>query len=158
MTPQRFQEAETVLEHLEKLSPEQQKDYFRAMEMENSTLYQDVVSLLDAEANVLLPHSPVVPQAKVPVVSRGVLLGGRYEVIRQIGKGGMGSVFLARDLTHNMAPGHPGVDREADWGERLIAIKIAGPGLGRAFLDKEAEVLRRLHHPHLPRVWDTTSW
>ncbi len=68
---------------------------------------------------------------------------GRYQVQRELGRGGMGSVYLAYDLQHR----------------RQVAIKVArlaGPE-ARAQFRREALYLQRLHHHSLPRVWDTFS-
>jgi pimeloyl-ACP methyl ester carboxylesterase len=73
----------------------------------------------------------------------GAALGGRYEVVRLIGRGGMSSVFLARDLRH---------DRE-------VAVKVLFPdpgsrdGSGR-FL-AEIRVTARLQHPHILPLFDS---
>jgi serine/threonine protein kinase len=68
---------------------------------------------------------------------------GRYQVQRELGRGGMGSVYLAFDLQHR----------------RQVAIKVArlaGPE-ARAQFRREALYLQKLHHHSLPRVWDTFS-
>ncbi len=70
----------------------------------------------------------------------GTLLQNRYRIIRLLGEGGMGAVYLARD-------------------ERLkrdIALKecfFTDDGLRRAF-EREALLLANLNHPALPRVMD----
>jgi protein kinase-like protein len=70
----------------------------------------------------------------------------RYEVVRQVARGGMGTVWLAR------ARGGLGV-------QRLVAVKtmhgdIAGdPQLRAMFLD-EVGLAARLDHPHVARVLD----
>ncbi len=70
----------------------------------------------------------------------GFLLRGRYRIIRLLGKGGMGMVYLADDLTLN---------REA-------AVKVnfsTGEESAVQFL-QEAHLLAALRHPNLPRVTD----
>ncbi len=68
------------------------------------------------------------------------ILANRYRVIKRLGKGGMGSVYLARDNKLNM----------------LWAIKELGDS--DLFLSharkSEISVLRRVSHPNLPRVTD----
>jgi serine/threonine-protein kinase len=65
-------------------------------------------------------------------------LQGRYLLDRELGRGGMGVVYLARDV---------GLDR-------LVAIKLlpphlaAGPGVRSRFL-REARTAARLSHPHI---------
>jgi serine/threonine protein kinase/WD40 repeat protein len=59
-----------------------------------------------------------------------------YEVLRQLAKGGMGTVMEARDLTLH----------------RTVAMKVlprAVPGQARARFDREARVLARLEHPNI---------
>lgn len=67
---------------------------------------------------------------------------GRYQVIRRIGEGGMGAVYLA----------------EQDNPRRMVALKIIRPGLvSRALLrrfEHEAHVLGRLQHPGIAQIFE----
>ena len=70
-------------------------------------------------------------------------LEGRYEVEREIGRGGMATVFLARDIRH----------------DRLVALKLLNPELGAVlgverFLS-EIKVTANLQHPHLLPLFDS---
>src|SRR5215211_8521561 len=70
-------------------------------------------------------------------------LTDRYVVEREIGAGGMATVYLARDLRHN----------------RLVALKVVRPELGgpegvERFL-REIELAARLQHPHILPVFDS---
>ncbi|HEX9565557.1 MAG TPA: serine/threonine-protein kinase, partial [Gemmatimonadaceae bacterium] len=72
-----------------------------------------------------------------------VALTGRYVFDREIGRGGMASVYLARDVRHN----------------RNVAVKVLNPELGAAlgaerFLT-EIEVTANLHHPNLLPLFDS---
>lgn len=68
------------------------------------------------------------------------VLQSRYRIIRQLGQGGMGAVYEAMD-------------------ERLdavVALKetlFADERLRKQF-EREARLLKRMHHPALPRVSD----
>jgi len=68
---------------------------------------------------------------------------GRYEIVREVGRGSMGVVYQARD---------PRIDR-------LVAVKvlrqdrITSDTLVRRFL-KEAKAIGRLNHPHIVTVYD----
>jgi len=75
------------------------------------------------------------------------ILGGRYQVIRQLAAGGFGQTFLAHD---RHLPGHP-----------ICVIKQLKPRFSdasslktaRRLFDTEAEVLYELgHHPQIPRL------
>ncbi|MCC7325093.1 MAG: serine/threonine protein kinase, partial [Gemmatimonadaceae bacterium] len=69
-------------------------------------------------------------------------LAGQYALLRPLGQGGMGTVFLARDLT---------LDRE-------VAIKVispelaASPELKQRFL-QEARTVAKLRHPNIVAVY-----
>ncbi|NIQ57194.1 MAG: protein kinase, partial [Gammaproteobacteria bacterium] len=70
-------------------------------------------------------------------------LAGRYVIEREIGAGGMATVFLARDVRH----------------ERDVALKVLDPELG-AFLGSErflAEIgtTASLQHPHILPLFDS---
>ncbi|MCH8344568.1 MAG: serine/threonine protein kinase [Planctomycetes bacterium] len=67
---------------------------------------------------------------------------GRYRVVRVLGEGGMGTVFLA----------------EQDKPTRLVALKVIRPGVVSANLlrrfEHEAQVLGRLQHPGIAQIYE----
>jgi serine/threonine-protein kinase len=70
-------------------------------------------------------------------------LAGRYVIERELGRGGMATVYLAQDLRH----------------ERPVALKVLRPDLssslgGERFL-REIKVAARLQHPHILTVLDS---
>src|SRR5438445_5908503 len=70
-------------------------------------------------------------------------LAGRYTIERELGRGGMATVYLARDLKHH----------------RRVAIKVLKPELASAlgperFL-REIEISARLTHPHILPLHDS---
>src|SRR5665213_3544222 len=70
-------------------------------------------------------------------------LSGHYEIEREIGRGGMATVYLARDVKH----------------DRLVALKVLDPELGAVlgverFLS-EIRVTANLQHPHLLPLFDS---
>ncbi len=70
-------------------------------------------------------------------------LAGRYAVDRELGAGGMATVYLAEDLKHH----------------RRVAIKVLAPELARSlgaerFL-REIEVTANLNHPHILPLHDS---
>jgi len=72
--------------------------------------------------------------------------GVRYEVVRSLGRGGMGEVFLARRL------GAEGFDREVAL--KCIAAGLeADEGVRKAFL-YEAKLASRLRHPNIAEAYD----
>jgi eukaryotic-like serine/threonine-protein kinase len=70
-------------------------------------------------------------------------LAGRYAIQRELGRGGMATVFLAEDLKHH----------------RQVALKVLNPELaealgGERFL-REIEIAAGLHHPHILPLYDS---
>ncbi len=68
-------------------------------------------------------------------------IADRYEIVRTLGEGAQGTVYLARDLSRNGRP---------------VALKTfarGGPERERAFR-RECEVLHQLRHPHIARLED----
>src|SRR5262245_31573449 len=65
---------------------------------------------------------------------------GRYEILRPLGEGGMGVVYLAHD---------PGLDRP-------VALKLLRPELRavQVRLLREGQAVARLAHPSIVRVFD----
>ncbi len=70
-------------------------------------------------------------------------LADRYEIEREIGQGGMATVYLAEDLKHH----------------RKVAVKVLRPDLAAAlgperFL-REIEIAANLTHPHILPLHDS---
>ena len=73
----------------------------------------------------------------------GAALTGRYSIERELGRGGMATVYLARDLRHR----------------RHVALKVLHPELSAVlgsdrFL-KEIELTANLQHPHVLPLFDS---
>lgn len=74
-------------------------------------------------------------------------LAGRYTVERELGRGGMATVYLARDERHG----------------RAVALKLLrpelvpddGPWRGAARFQREIEIAARLSHPHILPLYDS---
>src|SRR5688572_29994431 len=78
-----------------------------------------------------------------PIDTINAALADRYRIERELGAGGMATVYLARDLRH---------DRE-------VAIKVLHPDLGAAlgaerFLS-EIKTTAKLQHPHILPLLDS---
>jgi serine/threonine-protein kinase len=73
----------------------------------------------------------------------GDALAGRYEIVKELGRGGMATVYLARDVKH----------------DRDVAIKVLHQDLGAAigperFL-REIKVAANLQHPNILPLFDS---
>jgi serine/threonine protein kinase len=84
-------------------------------------------------ADVARPH-PASPRPRV----------GPYEIVRELGSGGMGSVYLAR--------------RADEQFEKEVALKIVRGGVAaeadRQLFRRERQILAGLEHPHIARLLD----
>ena len=86
-------------------------------------------------------ESTVAQQLSPPGSTAGLptgLLGGRYEVIEQVGQGGMGVVFKGR---------HTELDK-------LVALKLTLPGVSVERFKREAQLLARVSSPRVVAVHD----
>jgi serine/threonine protein kinase len=84
-------------------------------------------------------YTPLTPDAQ----RLAAALSDRYRIERELGTGGMATVYLAHDLKH----------------EREVAIKILHPDLGAAlggdrFL-AEIKTTAKLQHPHILPLLDS---
>ncbi len=72
-------------------------------------------------------------------------LAGRYQLLREVGRGGMATVYLANDVKHN----------------RQVAVKVLKPDLAASlgadrFL-REIEIAAQLNHPHILPLLDSAD-
>ena len=88
------------------------------------------------------------PEELLPELRAGDVVAGRFELTRELGRGGFGLVFEARD-------------RELG---RLVAFKAIRPIRTRALeklakpLKEEAEAAARLNHPNVVTLHDSAAW
>jgi serine/threonine-protein kinase len=70
-------------------------------------------------------------------------LAGRYVFERELGRGGMATVYLAHDTKH----------------DALVALKVLPPAIARAFgtqrFENEIKIAARLQHPHILPILDS---
>jgi eukaryotic-like serine/threonine-protein kinase len=69
-----------------------------------------------------------------------------YEILREIGRGGMARVYVARELKH----------------DRLVALKVLEPEVADAVAAErfveEIRILATLQHPHIVPLFDSGVW
>ena len=78
-----------------------------------------------------------------PLERLNAALAGRYAIERELGSGGMATVYLADDMKHH----------------RKVAVKVLRPELASAigpdrFL-REIEIVAKLNHPHILALYDS---
>ena len=79
----------------------------------------------------------------VQLETLGAALSSRYRIERQLGEGGMATVYLAHDLRH----------------DRKVALKVLKPDiaqtLGGERFHREIQLAARLSHPHILPLFDS---
>lgn len=85
--------------------------------------------------------------AKLKPLEEGTVLNGRYEIVRKIGGGGMGAVYLASD--NNLG----GVLRAV---KEMVQAHIEEEQQAKAIEDfrRESVILSQLDHPSIPTIYD----
>src|SRR5579871_3398451 len=108
-------------------------------------------TLGDAEGRMTTPRQPdpdatrvyVPPPPSEPRFAPGELLAGRYRMVAPLGKGGMGEVWRADDLTLGQPVALKFLPESvADDPERLVRFR------------REVAAARRVAHPNVCRVYD----
>ncbi|HKY97556.1 MAG TPA: serine/threonine-protein kinase, partial [Gemmatimonadaceae bacterium] len=82
-------------------------------------------------------------QSQLPVDKLREALAGSYSIDRELGRGGMATVYLAQDAKH----------------DRVVALKVLHPDLAASlgpdrFL-REIKLAARLNHPHILPLFDS---
>ncbi len=150
MTHERFREVRDLIEAALENRPEDRSAWLREVCHGDHQLYEQVEDLLRADRRadqgftltprVLSACSNV--RARLPsFVGRRV---GQYDLIREIGRGGMGAVYLAR-RADNVFSKH-------------VALKVLRPEQSDAELlrrfHQEREIVAKLDHPNIARLLD----
>ncbi|HTG84156.1 MAG TPA: protein kinase [Gemmatimonadales bacterium] len=150
-TPERWAEIERLLDGALELASEERAEWLGRMCAEDPGLRAEVERLLeacDAAGPFLEEPAPVAAAALVTRVDVGDVLEpgdrvGSYEIVRELGRGGMAVVYLAHDLKH----------------DRSVALKTLHPeiaaGLGPERFLREIRLTARLQHPHILSVFDS---
>ena len=137
VTPERWQQIKGIVAHALGTPVSERAAYVDRMCTDDVELRREVESLLEAaEGN---DSFPVVRRAIAATAEQSMLesaLGQQYEIVRQLGRGGMGAVYLARERSL----------------ERFVAIKVLRPDLAdapeaRERFRREARIAARLSHP-----------
>jgi tetratricopeptide (TPR) repeat protein len=89
------------------------------------------------------PESPAASNRPIGTLSIGQVLAGRFQILAEIGQGGMGRVYKARDF---------------ELGE-MVAIKILSSAPDDGSVDaerllREVQICRKITHPNVVRVFD----
>jgi len=148
MTPERWQQIKSALADAMALSPADRVSYLDRMGAADPELRLEVLSLLaaDEEAGSRFLHTPAPDLlggsgATQRFVGRRL---GPYQLVAEIGRGGMGEVYRARRVDHEY--------------QQEVAVKLVRAGRDPEFvgsrLRTERQILASFKHPNIARLLD----
>ncbi|MDX2042062.1 MAG: protein kinase [Acidobacteriota bacterium] len=150
MTPTRWQQIDQLLESALELPADQRAAFLESACNGDGTLRREVEQLLAADESVedFLESAPAEAMAEVlDAKLASSLVGSRvgpYQILRELGRGGMGVVCLA--------------ERTDQQYRQQVAIKLLWPGVNQAEIirrfRRERQILANLHHPNIAQLFD----
>lgn len=148
MTPAQWEKAGEVFHAALELPEGEREQWVRNTCDGDAEVLAEVLSLLESDGAAQFFASQVEPAlaslAESSVPARHPLRVGPYRLVRQLGQGGMGTVYLG--------------ERDDDEYKTEVAIKLVRRGydtdliLNRFY--RERQTLARLHHPNIARLLD----
>ena len=152
MTPERWERVKAIFHAAAECDPEARPDFLRQRCASDEDLRREVESLLDSERDSrsvlkteVMDAGIVAAASQRQVLAPHALIGGRYEVERELGRGGMSVVYLARDRQLL---------------EKRVVVKLLLEETGqdpwiRQKFQQEMEALARIDHPGVVGVLDS---
>jgi len=150
MTGERWKQVEALFEQALELPEEERPGFFNRTCNGDEELRREVESLLDSHVRAgsfidkrSLFFSDDLAQEAAGTVTTGELIGP-YRVVRELGRGGMGAVYLA--------------ERADEQYKKQVAIKVIKRGMDtdsvlRHFRN-ERQILASFDHPNIARLFD----
>jgi serine/threonine-protein kinase len=150
VTPERWQAVKQLLARALERAPGERPAFLEGACGADAALRHEIELLLAAGEHTVGFLEPP-PAAAAPPESDGselaarlaAALADRYALERELGRGGMATVYLAQDLKH----------------DRPVALKVLHPeiaaGLGTERFLREIRLTARLQHPHILPVFDS---
>jgi len=151
VTSERWRRLQDLFDNVMQSPPEERDSRLQEVESElrDDALFRELRRLVlhaEPESGFLdpIPGAETVARlVRTEGIQPGTLVEGRFEILRPLGRGGMGEVFEAQDR----------VLRER------VAIKTIGPELARDAklierFHREVRVARRVTHPNICRIHD----
>ncbi|HEX8560424.1 MAG TPA: protein kinase [Pyrinomonadaceae bacterium] len=160
MTPERWRQIEELFQTAVDLPPDERPRFVSQACAGDDTLREQVVALIhqfesagdfiEEPALAASPLDPTDPYATAPATGPDVVdpaIGrrvGSYRVVREIGRGGMGAVYLA--------------ERADGEFRQQVAVKLIKRGMDTDFILRrfrnERQILATLDHPYIARLLD----
>lgn len=137
---ERWQEVKAIVQAALDLPEEERTSYLDAAYGNDADLRREVEALLAVSSTRadFFDDFQVVPESlQTATFTEGEIVGS-YRIVRPLGKGGMGAVYLAEDLEH----------------DRRVALK-AMPRSSKRLLQEEKRLLAKLQHPNIATLYDS---
>ena len=145
MDQNRWAIIERLFERALELNEQERIEFLKKECNDDEELFKEVNSLIDADSKAHPIFSSPTPTIEIPdnLKYEGKVIGA-YKIVKQIGLGGMGSVYLA--------------ERADGQFEQKVALKLIKPGNNSFEIIKrfqaERQILARLQHPNIARLLD----
>lgn len=151
MTPAEWSAVKEILSEALECPPAERSAYLDKACGGNPELRRRVESLVEADEKTWsLLEAPAAASSSLTTSIRPPAAGeriGAYEILREIGHGGMGIVYLARRADQQF--------------EKHVAIKVARAGIAGDPLERrfrsERQIIANLDHPNIARLLDGGS-
>src|SRR5215472_15569048 len=128
------------------LAPDKQASFLDTACAGDAEVRREVESLIAHDSSDEHLISDALEDTAVSLFESEILTGTRlgvWRVLKEIGRGGMGTVYLAC--------------RDDDQFQKHVAIKVVAHGLDKALLSRfrhERQILAHLDHPYIARLID----
>ncbi len=146
MNAEQWNRVQTLFKEIVDLEPDTRHERMESVKTEDSFLYEELCSLLaaDTQETSMLDGFAIEQVDLSDLVSLEGVQIGPFQIEKQVGSGGMGSVYLARRVEGGF--------------DQTVALKLINYGMGteqaiRRFED-ERSILARLQHPNIARLID----
>ena len=151
MSPQNWQQLKELFHAALEREPAARERFLREACAGDSGLLGRVLSLVSADEEAgdfiagpaLIPLGELLAEAEKPPAVSGQRVGS-YEIVRELGRGGMGAVYLAV--------------RADEQFDKRVAVKVVKRGMDTDFVlrrfARERQVLASLDHPNIARLLD----
>jgi eukaryotic-like serine/threonine-protein kinase len=149
MTPERWQQIKELFYTALELPPGEREAFLREACGSDSVLHEELAKLFASheqansfiEAPALQPVSEMIADGQASRIGQRI---GPYQILQEIGQGGMGAVYLA--------------ERADQQYQKRVAIKLVRRGLDHNFIVQrflsERQILAQLDHPNIARLID----
>lgn len=148
MTPEQWQQVDTLFHRALEVPADARARWLEAEAAENPEVLAEVLSLLESDAAGAGFGEGRLEPAVASMLGRNTPARvGPYRLVRELGQGGMGMVYLA--------------ERDDEQYKSEVAVKLVRRGLDTDLIlnrfYRERQALARLQHPHIARLLDGST-